>query len=99
VWDFDGAFCVIMCDVQSLKVCRFSRSHYLRPCLFISSHLVSQLNKWLRSHPQVACFQGETHDLKFNKVGTFVKKLYQKLPEGPYKRCYKAPEDVTRVRD
>jgi hypothetical protein len=59
----------------------------------------STLMELLGSHPQVACFQREISDLMRNKVETFVEKLYRRLPEGPYKRGYKAPADVTQVRD
>jgi hypothetical protein len=54
--------------------------------------------EWLGNHPQVACFQREISDLSGGKVEKFVTRLYQKLPEGPYKRGYKAPADVTQVR-
>jgi hypothetical protein len=63
------------------------------------SGVVSQLMEWLGSHPQVACFQHEISDLSRNNVESFVTKLYQKLPEGAYKRGYKAPADITQVRD
>jgi hypothetical protein len=52
--------------------------------------------EWLGKHPQVACFQREILDLSRNKVEQFVTRLHQKLPEGPYKRGYKAPADVTQ---
>jgi hypothetical protein len=71
-------------------------SHVLITFVVHSLHLVSQLMEWLGNHPQVACFQREISDLSRNKVEQFVTRLYEKLPEGSFKRGYKAPSDVTQ---
>jgi hypothetical protein len=50
--------------------------------------------EWLDNHPQVGCFQEEIFDLRANKVGRFVRRLYEEFPDASKKRGYKAPADV-----
>jgi hypothetical protein len=49
---------------------------------------------WLAEHPEIQAFTKEKYELLQNLPGLFVKQLYRELPEGNYKRGYKAPQDV-----
>ena len=54
----------------------------------------STIMEWLGLHPEAQCFQYEVYDLKYNKPTKLIERLYNKLPEGNYKRGYKSPSEI-----
>jgi hypothetical protein len=55
----------------------------------------SSLMHWLASHPETQVFREEQWHLITNRPDSLVRKLYQNLKTGPWKRGYKCPGEVT----
>jgi hypothetical protein len=53
---------------------------------------------WLGSHPEIKAFNFEIKSLQHNHPGHIVKRVYKGLPEGPYLRGYKSPNDIEDLR-
>jgi hypothetical protein len=60
----------------------------------------STMMTWLGQHPQAQCFPHEVCNLLHNQPATLIRRLYNELPEGNYKRGYKCPNEIgqTHVR-
>lgn len=58
----------------------------------------STLMEWLDKHPDLQCIQEEVWALVFGRPKGLIKRLYNDLPPGPYKRGYKCPADVADLR-
>lgn len=56
----------------------------------------SFIMKWLDRHPEVATWDKEVCDLYDNRPANLVKRLYEELPEGKYKRGFKCPGHFSR---
>lgn len=56
----------------------------------------SFIMKWLNKHPEVATWDEEVCDLFDNRPAGLVKRLYDELPKGNYKRGFKCPGHFSR---
>jgi hypothetical protein len=56
----------------------------------------SFIMKWLSKHPEIRTWEHEVCDLYDNKPAGLVKRLYEELPEGNYKRGFKCPGHFSR---
>ena len=53
---------------------------------------------WLGEHPEVASLSHEFMGLQKGDPTLIIKRIYKRLPDGPYKRGYKSPSDVEDQR-
>jgi hypothetical protein len=53
---------------------------------------------WLGEHPEIKAFLFEVKAVQKNHPAFLVKKVYTQLPEGPYLRGYKSPNDIENDR-
>jgi hypothetical protein len=53
---------------------------------------------WLGGHPEIKAFLYEVRALQKNHPAYLVKKVYTRMPEGPYLRGYKSPSDIENDR-
>jgi hypothetical protein len=71
------------------------------PVLFLVPHLFPALKNavyWLGEHPEIASFSFEITTLQKKDGSDLVRRIYKGLPEGPYKRGYKSPNDIENLR-
>lgn len=54
----------------------------------------STMMTWIGQHPAAQCIQEEVYDLIKDKPAELIRRLYNELPEGDYKRGYKSPGEI-----